>query len=259
VVPTTNKKVGMRFTPTISGKLANIVININSGTSAITGTGSLKISATQSVVGSLAGIPGTQIGNSALVPLSSLSPGVANVIDFSSAGVNVTAGTDFQIVIEDSTTSDATQLLLDDGSLNINRTSSYRKGANGVLGWYNRADSNYASSYTPTYYNLFITANIAIPIGHSTIEMPTSFILMQNYPNPFNSTTNITYTILTASKVTLKIYNLLGQLIATLVDEQKDANTYVREFDASRLASGVYFYQIKAGNFYSTKKMVLIK
>ncbi len=89
--------------------------------------------------------------------------------------------------------------------------------------------------------------------------MPTSFILMQNYPNPFNSTTNITYTILTASKVTLKIYNLLGQLIATLVDEQKDANTYVREFNASRLASGVYFYQIKAGNFYSTKKMVLIK
>ncbi len=165
-VPTTNKKVGMRFTPTISGKLANIVININSGTSAITGTGSLKISATQSVVGSLAGIPGTQIGNSVLVPLSSLSPGVANVIDFSSAGVNVTAGTDFQIVIEDSTTSDATQLLLDDGSLNINRTSSYRKGANGVLGWYNRADSNYASSYTPTYYNLFITANIAMPIGH---------------------------------------------------------------------------------------------
>jgi hypothetical protein len=107
--------------------------------------------------------------------------------------------------------------------------------------------------------NLLIAANIAVSIGHSTPELPTSFILMQNYPNPFNPITKITYTIPTASKVTLKIFNLLGQLVATLVDEQQDANIYVKEFDASLLASGTYFYQIKAGNFHSTKKMVLIK
>jgi hypothetical protein len=96
-------------------------------------------------------------------------------------------------------------------------------------------------------------------VEHITTELPTSFILNQNYPNPFNPTTKITYTIPTASKVTLKIYNLLGQLVATLVDEQQEANIYVKEFDASRLASGTYFYQIKAGNFNSTKKMILMK
>jgi hypothetical protein len=84
-------------------------------------------------------------------------------------------------------------------------------------------------------------------------------VLKQNYPNPFNPTTKITYTIPTASKVTLKIFNLLGQLVATLVDEQQEANTYVKEFDASHLASGTYFYQINAGNFNSTKKMILMK
>jgi hypothetical protein len=258
-IPSPNQKVAMRFTPTTTGKLASVSVNINGGSSGVTGTGNLKVTATQSIAGSLDGIPGTQIGNSVLVPFSSISPGVANVIDFSSAGVFVTSGTDFQIVLELTKVGDTLQLALDDGSLHINRTSSYRTGANGVLGWYNRADPNYTSSYTPTYYNLFITADIAVPVGHSTIELPTSFILMQNYPNPFNSTTKIIYTIPTASKVTLKIYNLLGQLVATLVDEQQEANTYVKEFDASRLASGTYFYQINAGNFNSTKKMILMK
>jgi minor extracellular serine protease Vpr len=261
-IPSPNQKVAMRFTPTTTGKLASVSVNINSGSSGVTGTGNLKVTATQSIAGSLDGIPGTQIGNSVLIPFSSLSPGVANVIDFSSAGVFVTSGTDFQIVLELTKVGDTLQLALDDGSLHINRTSSYRTGANGVLGWYNRADPNYTSSYTPTYYNLVITADIAVPVTdveRISSALPTSFMLKQNYPNPFNPTTKITYTIPTASKVTLKIYNLLGQLVATLVDEQQEANTYVKEFDASRLASGTYFYQINAGNFNSTKKMILMK
>jgi hypothetical protein len=152
--------------------------------------------------------------------------------------------------------------MLDNGSLKINRTSSYRIGATGILGWYNRADANYASAYLPTYCNLFITADIAVPVTEVeriSSALPTSFMLRQNYPNPFNPTTKITYAIPTASKVTLKIFDLLGQHVATLVDEQQEANTYVKEFDASRLASGTYFYQIHAGNFNSTKKMILMK
>jgi minor extracellular serine protease Vpr len=258
-LPSSNQKVAERFTPTITGKLSNVSITLNSGASGVKGTGNLKVTATQSVAGSLAGIPGTQIGNSVLVPFSSLSPGVANVIDFSSAGVSVTSGIDFHIVLETTKSGDTLQLLLDNNaSSNIDRTSSYRNGNNGT-DWYNRADPNYGSGKLPDHYNLLITADIAVPVGQSTIELPTSFILMQNYPNPFNPTTKITYTIPTASKVTLKIFNLLGQLVATLVDEQQEANTYVKEFDASRLASGTYFYQIKAGNFNSTKKMILIK
>jgi hypothetical protein len=256
-----NQKLAMRFTPTISGNLSSVAITLSSGATGIKGTGNLKVTATQSIAGSVAGIPGTQIGNSVLVPFSSLSPGVINVIDLSSAGVFVTSGTDFQIVLETTTSGDTLQPLLDNGSLKIVRTSSYRNGNNG-LGWYNRADPNYGSGKQPDDLNLLIAADIAVPVTeveHITTELPTSFMLRQNYPNPFNPTTKIAYTIPIASKVTLKIFNLLGQLVATLVDEQQEANTYVKEFDASRLASGTYFYQINAGNFNSTKKMTLMK
>ncbi len=259
--PGGNQKLSMRFTPTITGNLSSITVTINGGTNGVKGTGNLKVTAAQSVAGSVDGIPGPQIGDSILIPFSSLSVGVANVIDFSSAGVSVTSGTDFQIVLETTNVGDTLQLLLDDGSLNIDRSSSYRNGLKG-LGWYNRADPNYGSGKQPDDNNLLITADIAVlatAVEYSTPELPTSFVLKQNYPNPFNPTTKITYIIPTASKVTLKIFNLLGQLVATLVDEQQEANTYVKEFDASRLASGTYFYQIKAGNFNSTKKMILIK
>jgi hypothetical protein len=90
-------------------------------------------------------------------------------------------------------------------------------------------------------------------------SIPMKFALEQNYPNPFNPSTKIEYTIPTASKVTLTIFNVLGQTVATLVDEKQEAKTYVKEFDASRLSSGIYFYQINAGNFNSTKKMILMK
>jgi hypothetical protein len=88
---------------------------------------------------------------------------------------------------------------------------------------------------------------------------PLTFSLNQNYPNPFNPSTKIAYTIPKVSNVTLKIFNLLGQVVATLVNERQEAKSYVKEFDASRLSSGVYFYQINAGSFNATKKMILMK
>ena len=90
-------------------------------------------------------------------------------------------------------------------------------------------------------------------------DIPLTFALSQNYPNPFNPSTTIKYTIPAVSNVTLKIFNLLGQVVTTLVDERQEANTYVKEFDASKLSSGIYFYQISAGSFNATKKMILLK
>jgi hypothetical protein len=86
-----------------------------------------------------------------------------------------------------------------------------------------------------------------------------SFKLNQNYPNPFNPSTVISYTVPYQSKVTLKVYNILGSEVATLVNENKPAGSYNVTFDASRLSSGVYIYQLKAGNFISTKKLVFLK
>jgi hypothetical protein len=88
---------------------------------------------------------------------------------------------------------------------------------------------------------------------------PTHFSLMQNYPNPFNPKTKINYQIPKISFVTIKIYDVLGNEIATLVNEENSGGSYYVEFDATALPSGVYFYQLKAGNFIETKKMVLLK
>ena len=86
-----------------------------------------------------------------------------------------------------------------------------------------------------------------------------SFKLNQNYPNPFNPSTKITYSIPTGADVKLSVYNVLGQEVAILVNGHRDAGTYVADFSADKLSSGVYFYTIKAGQFAETKKMLLLR
>jgi hypothetical protein len=89
--------------------------------------------------------------------------------------------------------------------------------------------------------------------------LPESFGLSQNYPNPFNPTTTIDYTVPRGTNVRLVVYNALGQKVATLVDGHRNAGSYAAEFSAAKVASGVYFYTLTAGEFTSTKKMVLMK
>jgi hypothetical protein len=106
-------------------------------------------------------------------------------------------------------------------------------------------------------------------VGHVTdVEnsniIPEEYSLSQNYPNPFNPTTTISFSIPNIassfnSNVTLKIYDLLGREVNTLVNEVKQPGSYQVQFDASELSSGIYFYALSAGNFYQTKKLVLLK
>ena len=88
---------------------------------------------------------------------------------------------------------------------------------------------------------------------------PNEYNLAQNYPNPFNPTTTIQYSIPQRSNVTLKVYDLLGNEVAALVNEEKERGVYTVNFDASQLSSGIYFYRLQAGSFVQTKKMILIK
>ena len=90
-------------------------------------------------------------------------------------------------------------------------------------------------------------------------EVARTYDMIQNYPNPFNSMTNIRYQLTKGSYVTLKIYNLLGHEITTLVNEYRPQGRYDIKFDASNLASGIYLYSIQAGNFSDSKKFILIK
>ena len=102
---------------------------------------------------------------------------------------------------------------------------------------------------------------VASPVNgvDDELNQPEKFQLSQNYPNPFNPTTSIKYAIGSRQFVTLKVYNLLGKEIATLVNEEKSAGEYKVEFIGNNLPSGIYFYELKAGNITQTKKMMLLK
>ncbi|HRP94392.1 MAG TPA: T9SS type A sorting domain-containing protein, partial [Ignavibacteriaceae bacterium] len=90
-------------------------------------------------------------------------------------------------------------------------------------------------------------------------EIPITYELSNNYPNPFNPSTTIRYQIPKDGIVTLKIFDILGSEVATLVNEEKVAGKYEINFNASSLASGVYIYRFQAGSFVNSKKMLLIK
>jgi hypothetical protein len=96
-------------------------------------------------------------------------------------------------------------------------------------------------------------------INETNYATPAEFELMQNYPNPFNPTTSIKYAIGSRQFVSLKVYDVLGNEIATLVNEEKPAGIYEIEFRGNNITSGIYFYTLSTGNFLSTKKMILLK
>jgi len=101
--------------------------------------------------------------------------------------------------------------------------------------------------------------DLTTSVETSDLPTPNKFSLAQNYPNPFNPTTSITYSIGTASDVKIELYNALGQKVQTLFNEHQASGKYKLTLDASGLASGVYFYSIKAGDFKDTKKMLFMK
>ena len=123
--------------------------------------------------------------------------------------------------------------------------------------------------FNPVAQDVIITnsnlQNINFDFGNPTgikniiLEIPESFSLSQNYPNPFNPTTKINYSIPQRSKVILKVYDVLGTEVATLVNEEKSAGDREINYNALQLSSGIYFYKLQAGSLIETKKMILLK
>ena len=95
--------------------------------------------------------------------------------------------------------------------------------------------------------------------GIQSVRIPNYYALDQNYPNPFNPVTKITYALPKSGNVQLKVYDILGREVAVLVNEVKQAGIHNVDFNATNLASGIYFYTLKSGDFYAVKKMVLVK
>ena len=107
--------------------------------------------------------------------------------------------------------------------------------------------------------SIFVTNELTGVEGRGVGEVPTAFVLRQNYPNPFNPKTTISYELPRTTHVTLKVYDVFGRDIATLVDGVEDAGVKSIAWDATGVASGVYFYRLQAGEFVTTRKMAVIK
>jgi hypothetical protein len=87
----------------------------------------------------------------------------------------------------------------------------------------------------------------------------TRFALEQNYPNPFNPSTTISFSLPSKSFVTLKVFDIMGREVATLVNEELSAGNYLQKWNATKMSSGIYFYRLQAGSFTETKKLVLLR
>jgi hypothetical protein len=116
--------------------------------------------------------------------------------------------------------------------------------------WTRHGDANGNPELVPSYL---------VSVDNSNATIPFCFLLSQNYPNPFNPSTIISYQLPVSGNVTLKVYDLLGREVATLVDEYKSVGRYETKWNASNYPTGVYFYQMKVGEFIETKKMILLK
>jgi alpha-glucosidase (family GH31 glycosyl hydrolase) len=104
-----------------------------------------------------------------------------------------------------------------------------------------------------------VAEGIVLSVVATHPEVPGRFELAQNYPNPFNSISNFGFVVSDLSQVTLSVYNILGEKVATIVNEQLSPGTYTRRWDASGQSSGVYFYRLTAGDFVQTKKLLLLR
>ncbi|MCL4539509.1 MAG: T9SS type A sorting domain-containing protein [Bacteroidetes bacterium] len=110
-----------------------------------------------------------------------------------------------------------------------------------------------------TVENMFVPQSLQPKNEQVMSQIPLTFSLSQNYPNPFNPTTRVDYTIAKAGMVSLKVYDVLGREVETIVNENEQPGRYSVNFDGSHLASGVYFYRLEAGSNVITKKMLLMK
>ena len=166
-----------------------------------------------------------------------------------------------------------------DNSNNENGYIIERKVNNGIMDFLNKVeesnveiylDSNAAIGNTCYYcikaYNAITSSDHSNEVSVTIVgvmeiisEMPKSFSLNQNYPNPFNPSTTLKYEIPKESYANLKVYDILGREVITLVKEQQKTGYYEVDWNAANNSSGIYFYKIMAGDFVDVKKMILMK
>jgi len=159
--------------------------------------------------------------------------------------LQVSKSSAFTTNVVDDTTLTGTQSTI--GSLDLASTYYWRVRARNLVG--------YTAFSATRSFRTVLTVNVEQVGG----VVPKEYALRQNYPNPFNPTTTIQYDIPTGGPVSLKLYSILGEQVLVLVDQYQAPGRYVVRFNARSLPSGVYLYQLRAGSFVQTKRMVMVK
>jgi len=258
VVLDKNHKYALRFTPTSSGKLTGFQLRTyHQAIRWLSGNGPLKCE----VYTDNGGFPGTQIGSTVYHSFSLLTPSTNNYIQMLDANVEVSAGTDYHIVLSQTNPDDSLAIMVEYPITGGERSSYY----NGIQ-WYHQ-----------TIYNLRIRPIVTTVSGMvyvddgSTSSAIKSFRLSQNYPNPFNPHTTIRYELPCKARVKLEVYDVLGRLVSTLVDLEQEMGSYEVKWDGKSddglaLASGIYFYRLNAlpynkerSRFTKTERMLMLK
>jgi hypothetical protein len=195
--------------------------------------------------------------NLALTPM--INGRFSSVITVCESGVGIQRT--YNSVLNFDENGDLNGMMLEDTTVNFLHQNSLFETSDSILLVPAVKDSDiYLNAYRGTTLEWSKKANDDIVgVKETGSSLPVSFMLYQNYPNPFNPSTVISYQLPVASHVTLKIYDILGKEVATLVDEKKAPGRYNVKFDGSRLASGVYFCRMTAGNYVSTRKLLLLK
>ena len=248
VTLTGTTKYAVRIHPTVTGQLTGITLNVTTpNNNPIQGVGNINVQAYTNA----SGLPGTPLGSAVSYPLTRLNPGTPNYIQLLGAGVSVTSGTDFQIVL--SIANPAETLLF--------RTENVTGGTNSST----FSGSTWGAVQTNHRIRAIVTTSSGLSaIGPDQAGTPVEFALGKNYPNPFNPSTRINYSIGERGLVTLEIFDILGRQVRTLVNEVEAAGSYQivwdgRTADSKPAGSGVYFYRLRSGNLSKTERMVLLK
>lgn len=251
------QRYALRFTPNISGTLAGIFYNVrwtNLPTNA-----SLVCEVFTDTIGSISGIPGSRIGDPISIPVSQIDYYTINYIDLLSKDIYLTSSTNYHIVLslQNATDYDYIDLITDDGSANAdNRTSINVNEA-----WYNSGETQSGlNNKNIRIWPVVIAEDSSFTKVKNIARMPFEYTLKHNYPNPFNQNTIIEFSLAEKENVILKIYDLLGREIKTLVDGECEAGVlYKVNFDASRLSSGIYFCRLQTAKMSLVKKLILIR
>lgn len=243
---TGSSKYAIRFSSPDSGRLAGVEVGVyTQNIHAIAGNGSLVCEVRSDGGGS----PGERIGNAVDVPFALLNPGTYNSLTLLPAQAGINAGTDYYMVLSLSSPGD-TLALLSDASTSGSRSLIY-DGAR-----WSGATRNFRIR------PIVVSASGNFTGGGSL--QPVAFELLQNFPNPFNLTTEISYSIPSTGHVSLRVFDILGREVATLIDGDENEGTHYVSWGATGrskdlVSSGVYFYRLESDGMKKTRKMILLK